>query len=172
MLTTVLSQLKTLHGPVVSNLDRDLLRDVSSKLDIVLINQRRILNEIFPGETVIERPENCPPLPLRDEKSFQAFNEFLNDKIAFSQFVSYLNVRILDDSDQWNAANCLMSILLHNELARQISWKGTRGVKISFHGTQIKEALFCAIMGRFKNQTLKNAVESVKRWLNTSSQRK
>ncbi|XP_011859103.1 PREDICTED: uncharacterized protein LOC105556615 [Vollenhovia emeryi] len=83
MLTTVLSQLKTLHGPVVSNLDRDLLRDVSSKLDIVLINQRRILNEIFSGETVIERPENCP-LPLRDEKSFQAFDEFLNDKIAFS----------------------------------------------------------------------------------------
>lgn len=72
----------------MSNLDRDLLRDVSSKLDIVLTQQRRILNEIFPGEAVLERPENLPPLPLRDEESFAAFNEFLKNKIAFSQFVS------------------------------------------------------------------------------------
>lgn len=42
-------------------LDGDLLRNMSSKLDIVLMNQRRILNEIFPGEAIIERPENCPP---------------------------------------------------------------------------------------------------------------
>lgn len=52
------------------------------------MNQRRILNEIFPDEAIVERPENCPPLPLRDEKSFEAFNEFLKSKIAFSQFVS------------------------------------------------------------------------------------
>lgn len=69
-----------------------MLRDVSSKLDIVLINQRRILNEIFPGEAVIERPENCPPLPLRDERSFQTYNEYLKDKIAFSQFVSIVDL--------------------------------------------------------------------------------
>lgn len=75
-------------GPAVSNLDRDLLRDVSSKLDILLIQLGRILNEIFPGETVLERPENCPPLPLRDEESFELFNEFLKDKNAYSQFVS------------------------------------------------------------------------------------
>lgn len=173
LLTTTLSYLKKLHGPVVSNLDRDLLRDVSSKLDIVLINQRRILNEIFPEEAVIERPENCPPpLPLRDEKSFQTFNEFLKDKIAFSQFINYLNAHIVDDSDQWNAAIRLMSIVLHNELARHISWKGTKGVKISFYGTRIKEALFCAIMSRFKNESLKTAEESIKHWLNTSGQRK
>lgn len=72
----------------MSNLDRDLLRDVSSKLDMVLIQQRRILNEIFPGEAVLERPENFPPLPLRDEESLEAFNEFLKNKIAYSQFVS------------------------------------------------------------------------------------
>lgn len=79
-------------GPVVSNLDRDLLRDISSKLDILLINQRRILNEIFPGEAIVERPENCPPLPLRDEKSFKEFNKFLKNKIAYSQFVSAANL--------------------------------------------------------------------------------
>ncbi|XP_071567209.1 uncharacterized protein [Temnothorax nylanderi] len=172
LLTTTLSSLKKLHGPVVSNLDRDLLRDVSSKLDIVLMNQRRIINKIFPGEAIVERPENCPPPSIARWKSFEAFNEFLKIKIAFSQFVSYLNGHILDDSDQWNAATCLMSIILHNELARQVSWKGTRGVKISFYGTRIKEALFCAIMSRFKDQSLKNAEESMKRWLNTSGQRK
>ncbi|KMQ83766.1 ancient domain protein 2, partial [Lasius niger] len=151
LLTTMLSYLKKLHGPVVSNLDRDLLRDVSSKLDMVLMNQRRILNEIFPGEAVIERPENCPPLPLRDERSFQTFNKFLKDKIAFSQFLvkdiclfqtNYLNAHIVDNSEQWNAAIRLMSIVLYNEFARLISWKGTKGVKISFYGTRIKEALF------------------------------
>jgi len=52
------------------------------------MNQRRILNEIFPGETIVERLENCPPLPLRDEKSFESFNEFLKNKIAYFQFVS------------------------------------------------------------------------------------
>jgi len=57
--------------------------------------------------------------------------------------VSYLNAHILNDSDQWNAATCLMSIILHNELARQVSWKGTKGIKISFYGTRIKEVLFC-----------------------------
>ncbi|KAL6419469.1 hypothetical protein ACFW04_013851 [Cataglyphis niger] len=70
-------------------LDRDLLRNMSSKLDIMLMNQRRILNEIFPGEAIIERPENCSPrLPLRDEKSFEAFNNCLKYKIAYSQFVN------------------------------------------------------------------------------------
>lgn len=49
------------------------------------------MSEIFPGEAVIERPENCPPLPLRDEKSFQTFNEFLKDKVVFSQFVSIID---------------------------------------------------------------------------------
>lgn len=56
------------------------------------MNQRRILNEIFPGEATLDRPENCPPLPLRDEKSFEAFNEFLESKIAFSQFVSMVDL--------------------------------------------------------------------------------
>lgn len=82
-------------GPVVSNLDRDLLRNISSKLDVLLFNQRRILNEIFPGEVTIERPENLPPLPLRDERSFEAFNEFLENKIAFSQFVSVADIILL-----------------------------------------------------------------------------
>ncbi|XP_067213897.1 uncharacterized protein [Linepithema humile] len=86
--------------------------------------------------------------------------------------VSYLSGHILDDSDQWNAASCLMSTILHNELARQVSWKGTGGVKISFYGTRLKEALFCAIRDCFKNQSLKNAEDSIKRWLNTSGQRK
>lgn len=90
-LSNVLIFINISAGPVVSNLDRDLLRDVSSKLDIMLMNQRRILNEIFPDEAVVERPENCPPLPLRDEQSFEAFNEFLKNKIAFSQFVSAAN---------------------------------------------------------------------------------
>lgn len=81
-------------GPAVSNLDRDLLRDVSSKLDMVLINQHRILNEIVPGEGILQRPENCPPLPLRDEDSFKAFNEFLKDKIAYSQFVSAVELSV------------------------------------------------------------------------------
>ncbi|XP_036148953.1 uncharacterized protein LOC118647689 [Monomorium pharaonis] len=142
LLTTTLSHLKKLHGSVVSNLDRDLLRNVSSKLDIVLMNQRRILNEIFPGEAILDRPKNCPPLPLPDEKSFEEFNEFLENKVAFSQFVSYLNA-LINDCDQWNVVTRLMSNILHNELARQVSWKGTRGVKISFYGTRIKEALFC-----------------------------
>ncbi|XP_025154646.1 uncharacterized protein LOC112588554 [Harpegnathos saltator] len=160
------------QGPVVSNLDRDLLRDISSKLDILLMNQRCILNEIFPGEATVERPENCPPLPLRDKKSFEEFNEFLKNKIAYSQFVSYLHAHIVDGSDEWSAATSLMSIILHNDLARLISWKRTGGVKISFYATQIKEALFCVIMSRFQNQSLKHAEDSIKRWLNTSGQRK
>lgn len=56
------------------------------------MNQRRILNEIFPSEAVVGRPENYPPLPLRDERSFEAFNEFLKNKIAYSQFVSSANL--------------------------------------------------------------------------------
>ncbi|XP_025161368.1 uncharacterized protein LOC112590053 [Harpegnathos saltator] len=78
LLTTTLNHFKKLHGPVVSNLDRDLLRDISSKLDILLMIERCILNEIFPGEAIVEEPENCPPLPLRDEKSFEEFQSSTN----------------------------------------------------------------------------------------------
>ena len=79
-------------GPTVSNLDRDLLRNVSSKLDMVLMHQRCILSEIFPGEAIVDRPENCPPLPLREEKSFEEFNTFLKNKFAFTEFVSTVNL--------------------------------------------------------------------------------
>lgn len=57
--------------------------------------------------------------------------------------VSYLSAQIPDGSNQWNAAQCLMSIIFHNELARQVNWKGTGGVKIALYGTRIKEVLLC-----------------------------
>lgn len=86
------------------------------------------------------------------ELFFLAFISFfksqLVEDICLFQ-INYLNAHIVDDSDQWNAAIRLMSIVLHNELARHISWKGTKGVKISFYGTRIKEALFCKFFYNF-----------------------
>lgn len=68
----------------------ELLQEVSSKVDIILINQERILRKLFPGEQAVIRPKNLPQLPLQTHEAFNAFQKFLQNDINFNATVSII----------------------------------------------------------------------------------
>lgn len=68
----------------------ELLQEMSSKIDILLINQEKILRKLFPEELTVIRLKNLPPLPLRTHEAFNAFENFLQNDMNFNATVSII----------------------------------------------------------------------------------
>lgn len=65
----------------------ELVENLSSKVDVQTLNMQRVITNLMPEEEVIVTPANLPPLPLKDEKAFDAFEEFLTDEVSFTRMV-------------------------------------------------------------------------------------
>lgn len=71
--------------------------ELSSKLDIVLLNQARLFAMLAPEEEYIERPSNLPPIPLKTLDDFYEFEKFLCTPVNSDGLVSeVLNSRKLE----------------------------------------------------------------------------
>lgn len=82
------SAVVTSKSSAVQLVNVELLQEMSSKIDILLINQERILRKLFPGEQAVVRPKNLPQLPLQTHEAFNAFQKFLQNDINFNAIVS------------------------------------------------------------------------------------
>lgn len=67
----------------------ELLQDISSKQDIILINQQRLISSLMPEEEAVVRPKGLPPLPLQNEDAFKAFETFLEEELHFTTAVRF-----------------------------------------------------------------------------------
>lgn len=76
------------------------VEDVSSKLDVVIMNQVSLNRHLLPEQAIISRPSNLPPLPLNDMKRLEEFEKFISKDINLSAAVCnifhvYLQVNIV-----------------------------------------------------------------------------
>ncbi|XP_024887607.1 uncharacterized protein LOC112464697, partial [Temnothorax curvispinosus] len=60
------------------------LEGISSKLEVVIMNQTNLNRSLLPEQAVINRPSNLPSLPLRDIKGLEEFEKFLSNDVNLS----------------------------------------------------------------------------------------
>jgi len=62
--------------------------DLSSKIDIALMNIAKLCRILMPHEKRITRPQNMPSLPLNTLEDFDVFEKFLEQGVNQSATVS------------------------------------------------------------------------------------
>ncbi|TGZ52546.1 hypothetical protein DBV15_07955 [Temnothorax longispinosus] len=92
--------------------NRKELEGISSKLEVVIMNQTNLNRSLLPEQAVINRPSNLPSLPLSDIKSLEEFEKFLsNDSLALG-------------NNEKTATSKLMTQLMTNSLAVHFNFDG------------------------------------------------
>ncbi|XP_071580300.1 uncharacterized protein [Temnothorax nylanderi] len=107
----------TSKSSTVQLVKAELLQEVSSKIDILLINQERILRKLFPGEQAVVRPKNLLQLPLQTHEAFNSFQKFLQNDINFNATVDYFASFSRADTEK-SAVGKLLPKIISNKLAR------------------------------------------------------
>lgn len=83
-------------------LDNIFLRidEISSKLDISIANQMKLMTFLLPHEKEAIRLHNLPALPLKSVSDFWAFEKYLQNEGNISAAVNCIDVMII------HASNC------------------------------------------------------------------
>ena len=64
-------------------------KEVSSKIDVVLMNQGKLNHALLPHEKRTQRPDNSPNLPLSTVEELKVFEQFLKDDNNLSATVIF-----------------------------------------------------------------------------------
>lgn len=64
------------------------LDEISSKLDVTIMNQANFNKCLLPEQAIINRPSNLSPLPLSDIESLEEFEKFISEDINLSAAVN------------------------------------------------------------------------------------
>ncbi|TGZ58109.1 hypothetical protein DBV15_11879, partial [Temnothorax longispinosus] len=67
----------------------ELLYELNSKLDFIMIQNQRIMKKLYPEEAALKKPKDFPSLPLQSEDDFKNFEKFLQTEINLISTVSY-----------------------------------------------------------------------------------
>ncbi|XP_043276023.1 uncharacterized protein [Venturia canescens] len=149
----------------------ELLQEINSKLDFVMIQNQRILKKLYPEEAALTKPKNFLSLPLQSEEDFQNFEKFLEIEVNISGTADLFQTFASGCVTEGKAAGRLMKKCISNRLSRMMSWDGTSKTKLNFSKSNLKEAIFCAFLKLYPKSKLSDGETAVKRWLNTSAQR-
>lgn len=146
------------------------VREVSSKLDIVIINQERLNRCIMPGEKVVKRPNKLPPLPLRTETELIEMEQFLSEENNLSATCAYMSRYVNLEKVKASAFRILRN-LMTNSLAKQFSFQGS-GTKHAFRTSKLYSVVEGAFIFKEEkfNLTLVESATSV--WLINAAWRK
>ncbi|XP_036141259.1 uncharacterized protein LOC105829668 isoform X3 [Monomorium pharaonis] len=99
------------------------LENISSKLDVVIMNQANLNRSLLPKQAVINRPSNLPSLPLSNMKSLKEFEKFLSQDVNLSAACYYLKSLALGTNEKI-ATSKLMTKLMTNSLAIHFNFDG------------------------------------------------
>lgn len=64
------------------------VEELSSKVDVTIMNQTRLNRSLLPAEKRIIRPSDLPALPVYTEDDLKAMERFLEDESNLSAMVS------------------------------------------------------------------------------------
>ncbi|XP_034236490.1 uncharacterized protein LOC117642416 [Thrips palmi] len=148
-----------------------LISELSSKVDMVLLNQARLFSLLAPEEEFVERPPNLPPTPLKSVKAFSEFEVFLTKPVNADTLVTHLKLCVMDSASERDATAALLKMLISNNLSRALSWAG-RCDKEKFSTSKLMNVISRVILKVFPKSRLVDCKNKVQRWLETSSQRK
>ncbi|XP_036146886.1 uncharacterized protein LOC118644169 isoform X2 [Monomorium pharaonis] len=76
-------------GSSVEMVKMELLHELNSKLDFIMIQNQRLMKKLYPEEIALKRPNNVPSLPLQSEDDFENFEKFLQSEINFISTVDF-----------------------------------------------------------------------------------
>ncbi|XP_029174575.1 uncharacterized protein LOC114943164 isoform X2 [Nylanderia fulva] len=152
------------------------LDDMSSKLDVIIMNQANLNKCLIPEQAIITRPSNLPPLPLNDMKNLEEFDKFLSKDVNLSAACYYLKSLPLGDNEKIVASR-LMTKLMTNSLAKQFNFDGHNPQKAKVNKRPFKKLklweLFQGVMLlKFPTSDLEDALNAVRNWLRNAAGRK
>ncbi|XP_071581231.1 uncharacterized protein [Temnothorax nylanderi] len=140
------------------------------KIGLILINQCKINRLLLPEEKILRKPPNFPPLPLETLEQFKMFEDFLSNDMQLSDTCYYLKSLSLGNNEA-RAVSKLMSNLLSNSLAQEFNFDG-HGTKLAFKSTKLWELVQGALVLKFENSDLSEALKSVRSWLRNAKGRR
>ncbi|XP_046404133.1 uncharacterized protein LOC124169539 [Ischnura elegans] len=65
-----------------------LVAELSSKLDVIIMNHEMLMTELMPGKKRLLRPNGLPSLPLKSVSAIMEFERFLGSEESMISFVS------------------------------------------------------------------------------------
>ncbi|XP_024870579.1 uncharacterized protein LOC112453838 isoform X1 [Temnothorax curvispinosus] len=152
------------------------LEDISSKLDVIIMNQENLNRSLLPEKSVINRPSNLPSLPLSDIKSLEEFEKFLSKDVNLSAACYYLKSLPLGNNEK-TATSKLMTQLMTNSLAVHFNFEGhnpqkAMKIKRSFKQLKLWELFQGVMLLKFPNSDLSEALNAIRNWLRNAAWRK
>ncbi|XP_071654200.1 uncharacterized protein [Temnothorax longispinosus] len=156
--------------------NRKELEGISSKLEVVIMNQTNLNRSLLPEQAVINRPSNLPSLPLSDIKSLEEFEKFLSNDVNLSAASYYLKSLALGNNEK-TATSKLMTQLMTNSLAVHFNFDGhnpqkAMTVKRSFKQLKLWELFQGVMLLKFPDSDLSEALNTLRSWLRNAAGRK
>ncbi|XP_041915767.1 uncharacterized protein LOC121680446 [Alosa sapidissima] len=151
-----------------SNGDTQLLKEVLTKLEMVLDQQSTILRLLQHREgTALSAPEG---LPLQDLAQLLVLEQSLQDQDQREKMINYL--AIIGGADVRDCTWRLIGRVISNGLAKGLNWRGVNG-KTSLASLHLKEVIIAAVRRNPLSAGSSEAtVEAVmKRWLQLAADR-
>ncbi|KAK3928352.1 Valine--tRNA ligase [Frankliniella fusca] len=147
-----------------------LSKEISAKLDQVLMNQGKLNRTLLPHEKKINKPANMPPLPLCSLDQFRTFESFLENNENFTAMVFYMSSYVCKDEEK--SARKLLSRLLANELASMFTYHGATTGKRGFKDSHLGEVFEGTLLSSFKDSDLSAARDAAGKWFRNAPYRK
>ncbi|KAK3931258.1 FAST kinase domain-containing protein 4 [Frankliniella fusca] len=151
-----------------------LSREISAKLDTVLMNVGRLKRTIIPGEAKIIMPAQMQKLPLETKDQLNQFESFLGESdlnltAVCDHLSSYIRSSVADPERK--SANAILQKLLYNNLAKDMNLEGGNG-KISFRSLNLHKVFQGTLQSAFPKSDLSIALDALYRWLKDARWRK
>lgn len=153
--------------------------EISKKLDSILINQAIIVRSVNPDYSKSMIPSNIPFILLKTKEDLKKMNMFLTNCVNYEAVRDLLHSKCTSSvpgalavSSERSVTGNILSKLISNGLAKQISWSGSEGDKTKFSDTKICEVVFSAVKLRFPDSFLLDTEAKIKHWFQTANERK
>ncbi|XP_011858841.1 PREDICTED: uncharacterized protein LOC105556365 isoform X2 [Vollenhovia emeryi] len=140
-----------------------MIRDLSSKVDIALMNINKLCRILMPHEKRITRPEGMPSLPLKTLKDFDMFEKFLEQGVNQSAMTDYLDAFPVPPKE-YNATMCLLATVMTNGLASNFNFDGQK-YKLGFQKTRLWKTIEATLLRKYEGSQLTDGFKAVKSWL-------
>ncbi|KAK3926982.1 X-linked retinitis pigmentosa GTPase regulator [Frankliniella fusca] len=148
--------------------------EMSSKLDIALMNIGRLIRYAKPGERAFKVPEGMPSLPLGSKDELKIYETYLKQSDQHLASVcdymeSYVNTTVADPERK--SVHTILPKMITNKLAENMNLNGGNG-KISFRSLHLYKVLQGVMQTSFPTSDLRVTDDALQKWLKDAKWRK
>ncbi|KAK3909809.1 Halomucin [Frankliniella fusca] len=151
-----------------------LSRKNAAKLDILIMNQSRMLKLISPCEKRLSTPPNMPNLPLESKTALETYEAFLKESDAnLAAVCDYMSnfIRSSVVDPERASARSILSKMLINNVAKEMNLEGGNK-KIAFRSLYLYKVFLGTLQTAFPQSDLAAAEDALRKWLKDAKCRK